>query len=88
MKKDETKEVKEVKKVAAAPKKVAKKVKNFSAIYEANKTYTISEALEIVKKITTTKFDSSVEVHFRLGINPKKGDQQVRGAVSLPNGTG
>jgi len=89
MKKDETKEVKETKKVVVAKtKKVAKKVKNFSTIYEANKTYTIAEALEIVKKITTTKFDSSVEVHFRLGINPKKGDQQVRGAVSLPNGTG
>ena len=88
MKKDETQEVKEVKKVVAKPVKVAKKVKNFSAIYEANKTYSIAEALEIVKKITTTKFDSSVEVHFRLGINPKKGDQQVRGAVSLPNGTG
>lgn len=78
----------ETKKGSATPKKVAKKVKNFSAIYEANKTYSIAEALEIVKKITTTKFDSSVEVHFRLGINPKKGDQQVRGAVSLPNGTG
>lgn len=90
MKKEETTvEVKETKKAAvAAPKKVAKKVKNLSAIYEANKTYSIAEALEIVKKITTTKFDASVEVHFRLGINPKKGDQQVRGAVSLPNGTG
>lgn len=89
MKKDEVKEEKkEVKKVAVAPKKVVKKVKNFSTIYEANKTYSIAEALEIVKKITTTKFDSSVEVHLRLGINPKKGDQQVRGAVSLPNGTG
>lgn len=85
MKKEETKEVK---KVTTTPKKVVKKVKNFSTIYEANKNYSITEALEIVKKITTTKFDSSVEVHFRLGINPKKGDQQVRGAVSLPNGTG
>jgi len=81
-------EKKETKKVAAAPKKAVKKVNNLSAIYEKNKTYSIAEALEIVKKITTTKFDASVEVHFRLGINPKKGDQQVRGAVSLPNGTG
>lgn len=81
-------EKKETKKEAATPKKAVKKVKNLSAIYEKNKTYSIAEALEIVKKITSTKFDASVEVHFRLGINPKKGDQQVRGAVSLPNGTG
>lgn len=89
MKKEEKKEEKKAtKKETVAPKKIIKKVKNFSAIYDANKTYNISEALEIVKKITSTKFDASVEVHFRLGINPKKGDQQVRGAVSLPNGTG
>lgn len=74
--------VKEEKKVAKA-----KKVDN-SAIYDRLKTYSIEEALEIVKKLTKTKFDASVEVHFRLGINTKKGDQQVRGAVSLPNGTG
>lgn len=74
--------VKEEKKVAKA-----KKIDN-SAIYDRLKTYSIEEALEIVKKLTKTKFDASVEVHFRLGINTKKGDQQVRGAVSLPNGTG
>ncbi len=73
---------KEIKKV-----KTIKKVDN-SAIYDRLKTYSIEEALEIVKKLTKTKFDASVEVHFRLGINTKKGDQQVRGAVSLPNGTG
>ena len=73
--------------VAKSKKKVVKK-KDLSAIYDANKSYSIVEAIEIVKKITTTKFDSSLEVHLRLGINPKKGDQQVRGAVSLPNGTG
>lgn len=70
-------------------KKVAKVKKvDHSAIYDRMKTYSIEEALEIVKKLTKTKFDASVEVHFRLGINTKKGDQQVRGAVSLPNGTG
>jgi len=73
---------KEIKKI-----KTIKKVDN-SAIYDRLKTYSIEEALEIVKKLTKTKFDASVEVHFRLGINTKKGDQQVRGAVSLPNGTG
>ncbi len=67
--------------------KVIKKVDN-STVYDRLKSYTIDEALEIVKKLTKTKFDASVEVHFRLGINTKKGDQQVRGAVSLPNGTG
>jgi len=85
------KEKKEVKK--ASSKKVekvvkkAKKVDN-SAIYEVAKTYNINEALDIVKKLNKSKFDASVEAHFRLGINTKKGDQQVRGAVSLPNGTG
>ena len=74
---------KEVKK----PVKKAKKT-DYSAIYDRLKTYSAEEALEIVKKLTKTKFDASIEVHFRLGINTKKGDQQVRGAVSLPNGTG
>jgi len=84
-------EVKEEKK--AAPKKAAKIVKKAkkvdnSAIYEVAKNYPIDEAIEIVKKLNKAKFDASVEAHFRLGINTKKGDQQVRGAVSLPNGTG
>lgn len=70
-------------------KKIVKKVKiDNSTIYDRLKSYPIEEALEIVRKLTKTKFDASVEVHFRLGINTKKGDQQVRGAVSLPNGTG
>jgi len=78
------------KKTSSKKKKVIKTVKKIdhSALYDRSKTYAIEEALEIVKKLTKTKFDASVEVHFRLGINTKKGDQQVRGAVSLPNGTG
>ena len=52
------------------------------------KAYPIEEALELNKKLSKTKFDASVEVHFRLGIDPKKGDQQIRTAVSLPHGTG
>lgn len=67
--------------------KALKKADN-SAVYDKDKSYPIEEALEIVKKLNKAKFDASVEVHFRLGINTKKGDQQVRGAVSLPNGTG
>jgi len=83
------KEKKEITKKPAIVKTVKKAKKDdYSAIYDKNKTYSAKEALEIIKKITKTKFDASVEVHFRLGINTKKGDQQVRGAVSLPNGTG
>jgi len=81
--------VKEAKKSSKkVEKKVTKKKVDNSAIYDRFKAYPIEEAIEIVKKLTKTKFDASIEVHFRLGINTKKGDQQVRGAVSLPNGTG
>jgi len=69
-------------------KKIVKKKADHSTIYDRFKAYPIQEALDIVKRISKTKFDASVEVHFRLGINTKKGDQQVRGAVSLPHGTG
>jgi len=62
--------------------------KDFSSIYDKNKTYTVKEAIEIVKKISTAKFDASVEIHAKLGINTKKSDQQIRGAVNLPHGTG
>jgi len=65
-----------------------KKTKDYSKIYDKNKAYSFNEALEIVKKINKAKFDPSIEVHVRLGINTKKSDQQVRGAVSLPHGTG
>jgi large subunit ribosomal protein L1 len=75
-------------KKTAAPKKIKAKKADHSAVYDRLKSYSPEEALEIIKKLTKTKFDASVEVHFRLGINTKKGDQQVRGAVSLPNGTG
>ncbi len=80
-------------KAAKGKKETVKKVKavkkaDHSAVYDRLKAYSPEEALEIVKKISKTKFDASVEVHFRLGINTKKGDQQVRGAVSLPHGTG
>ncbi|MFA5886965.1 MAG: 50S ribosomal protein L1 [Patescibacteria group bacterium] len=64
------------------------KKQDYSTIYDRTKAYSPEEALEITKKITKTKFDASLEVHFRLGINTKKGDQQVRGSVSLPHGTG
>lgn len=56
--------------------------------YDKSKAYPIAEAIEMTKKFSKTKFDASVEVHFRLGIDPKKGDQQIRAAVALPHGTG
>jgi len=56
--------------------------------FDKKKSYEIEEAIELCKKFSKTKFNSSIEVHFRLGIDAKKGDQQIRGAVSLPHGTG
>ncbi len=59
----------------------------FSKI-EAGKSYTLKEASSLVKEITTTKFDSSVDIDVRLGVDPRKANQMVRGVVSLPHGTG
>ncbi len=55
---------------------------------EAGKAYTLSEAAEKVKEITFTKFDASLDIDVRLGVDPRKADQMVRGVVSLPHGTG
>lgn len=55
---------------------------------EAGKAYTLVEAAKLVKEITTTKFDASVDIDVRLGVDPRKANQMVRGTVSLPNGTG
>lgn len=55
---------------------------------DAKKVYSIEEAVAAVKATSTVKFDASVELHARLGIDPKKGDQQIRGTVILPHGTG
>ena len=55
---------------------------------EAGKAYTLKEASALVKEITTTKFDASVDVDVRLGFDPRKANQMVRGVVSLPHGTG
>ncbi len=56
--------------------------------FDKNKAYPIAEAIELCKNLKKPKFDASIEAHFRLGIDTKKGEQQVRSAVSLPNGTG
>lgn len=55
---------------------------------EAGKTYSLKEAAGLVKEISTTKFDASVDIDVRLGVDPRKANQMVRGVVSLPNGTG
>jgi len=68
--------------------KVTKNLKLADQKLEAGKSYTLKEAAALVKEITTTKFAASVDVDVRLGIDPRKANQMVRGVVSLPNGTG
>ena len=57
-------------------------------LVEANKEYDIKEALDVIEKMPKTKFDQTVELHVKLGVDSKHADQQVRGTVVLPNGTG
>ena len=69
---------------------MAKKGKKYRAaaeLLEAGKLYEVDAAVELVKKTSTAKFDETIEMHVRLGVDPKYNDQQVRGAVVLPNGT-
>ena len=67
---------------------MGKKYADALKLIEADKFSSPKEAVELVKKTAVTKFDSTIEVAFRLGVNPKYPDQQVRGALVLPNGTG
>ncbi len=67
---------------------ITKKRKVADAKVDKNKMYTLKEAATLVKEINCTKFDSSVDVHVKLGVDPKKADQAIRGTVSLPHGTG
>ncbi|NCC99401.1 MAG: 50S ribosomal protein L1 [Bacteroidia bacterium] len=68
--------------------KQTKNQKLAAAKIEVGKNYSLAEASALVKEITTTKFDASVDIDVRLGIDPRKSNQMVRGVVSLPNGTG
>lgn len=68
--------------------KAGKKYTDAAKLIEAGKAYTPKEAVELVKKTSVTKFDSTVECSVRLGVDPKYADQQVRGALVLPHGTG
>src|SRR5688572_20722661 len=68
--------------------KLTKKRKEALAKFDTSKAYSIAEASKIVKDITTTKFDASVDLSIRLGVDPRKANQMVRGTVTLPHGTG
>jgi large subunit ribosomal protein L1 len=68
--------------------KLTKNQKLTAGKVEAGKAYSLKEASSLVKEITTTKFDASLDIDVRLGIDPRKANQMVRGVVSLPNGTG
>ena len=68
--------------------KISKKRKAALSRYEQTKSYTVAEASKIVKEITDTKFDASVDLAIRLGVDPRKANQMVRGIVTLPHGTG
>lgn len=67
---------------------LTKKRKVAESKVDKNKSYSLKDASVLVKEINCTKFDSSVDLHIRLGVDPKKADQQVRGTVTLPHGTG
>ncbi len=68
--------------------KLTKKQKEALAKFDRNQVYSLEEAVEVVKNITYTKFDASVDIDVRLGVDPRKANQMVRGSVTLPHGTG
>ncbi|WP_038028760.1 50S ribosomal protein L1 [Thermonema rossianum] len=68
--------------------KISKKRKEALAKYDKNKAYSLLDAAKILKEITYTNFDASVDIDVRLGVDPRKADQMVRGVVTLPHGTG
>jgi large subunit ribosomal protein L1 len=68
--------------------KRSKRYKAAQGLIDVTKSYTVDEAVALLKQTATTKFDASVEIHVRLGIDPKKAEQTVRGSVAMPHGTG
>ncbi|MDA8693467.1 50S ribosomal protein L1 [Saprospiraceae bacterium] len=68
--------------------KLSKKRKEANAKVDPDKLYGLAEAMALVKEVNTTKFDASIDLHIRLGVDPRKADQAIRGTVTLPNGTG
>ncbi len=69
-------------------KKRSKRYKEISNLFKKDESYSLKEAISILKKASNTKFDSSIDLHFHLNVDPKKSDQMVRGTVVLPHGTG
>lgn len=69
-------------------KKLSKKRTAVASKVDANKLYTMEDAMALIKEVNTAKFNASVDVHVRLGVDPRKADQALRGTVSLPHGTG
>jgi large subunit ribosomal protein L1 len=67
---------------------IPKKRKAVNPKVDANKSYSLQEASALIKNLSTCKFDASVDLHVRLGVDPKKADQAIRGTVTLPHGTG
>jgi large subunit ribosomal protein L1 len=67
---------------------LAKKRKAVESKIDKSKSYSLKDASSLVKEVNTTKFDASVDLHIRLGVDPKKADQAIRGTVTLPHGTG
>ncbi len=68
--------------------KISKKRKAANEKFDSSTAYPLQEAMDLVKKVDTTSFDASVDVHVRLGVDPRKADQAIRGTVKLPHGTG
>lgn len=68
--------------------RISKKRKEVLSKFDFEKTYSLAEACDLVKEITNTKFDASVDISVRLGVDPRKANQMVRGTVALPHGTG
>ncbi len=68
--------------------RLTKRNREIASKVDKNKVYTLSEAIELLKACPPVKFDQSVDVAFKMGVDPQKSDQNVRGTVSLPNGTG
>ena len=66
----------------------SKRTREIAKLCEVAKTYSVTEAVEILKKCPPVKFDQTVEISLKIGVDPRRSDQQVRGTVSLPNGTG
>ena len=69
-------------------RKLTKNQKKVEGLYDLKQKYKIDEAVEMVKNLTFTKFDASIDIAVHLNVDPKKADQMLRGTVVLPNGTG